>query len=161
MKKRLLTLAIGALAIPVLGGAAYAAAHSVSDTPSPQVVIAPANTASHSSRGHATTTSDDHGVDPTTSSTVDDNGHDGVGHVAGDDNGVDPTTSSTVDDNGHDGAGHDAGDDNGVDPTTSTTVDDSGHDGPGSGGGDDNSGKGSTTRGPGGGDDSGHSGSDG
>ena len=39
MKRRIVTTAFGMLAIPLLGGAAYAAALSVSDNPKPQVVI--------------------------------------------------------------------------------------------------------------------------
>jgi hypothetical protein len=39
MHKRLVSIALGALSIPALGFGAYAAAHAVSDTPAPQVII--------------------------------------------------------------------------------------------------------------------------
>jgi hypothetical protein len=112
MRKQLVTLGLGALAIPLLGGAAYAAAHSISTRPAPQVVV-PASPTTSGSRasGHDGT---DHGPGTTTSTTVDDRGHDPAGHDAGDDNGVDPTTSTTsttIDDRGEDPAGDHSGKD--------------------------------------------------
>lgn len=121
MHRRLATIAVGALSIPALGLAAYGAAHAVSDTPAPQVVI-PASF--HSSNG----ADDRTGHDPTTVAGNDEP----VGHDANDDHGVDPTTSTstprsvpvttqTTIHEANDGPGHDAGDDHGNDATTSTT----------------------------------------
>jgi hypothetical protein len=39
MRKRLVSIALGVLSVPALGLGAYAAAHAVSDTPAPQVII--------------------------------------------------------------------------------------------------------------------------
>jgi hypothetical protein len=164
MRTRRFSVALAALSIPLLAGSAFAVANSVSTTPGPQVII-PSRTSSntpttarHANRGPGNANSVG-----TTSTTADDNGHDGPGHDANDDRGHDGTTvTTTPDDRGDDGPGHDANDDRGHDGTTPTTVtttpDDHGHDGPGhdggddgSGhdGGDDNSGPGSGSSGPG------------
>ncbi|MDQ1393824.1 MAG: hypothetical protein QOF30_2801, partial [Acidimicrobiaceae bacterium] len=65
MKKRIVCLALGVLAIPTLGGVAYAAAHSVSDRPAPQVII-PASSNSSVGGGGAD--------DPATHDLADDHG---------------------------------------------------------------------------------------
>src|SRR3954454_1110373 len=88
MRKRPLTVALVAIPTLLIGGVAYAAAQSVSDSPDSQVII-PATTAPSSSvattRSHATTPStvDDHGGNrapgvtddtATSPSTIDDHG---------------------------------------------------------------------------------------
>src|SRR5262245_56825476 len=111
-------VAIGVLAVPLLGGATYAAATTVSDNPKPQIVI-PASS-SHSTGNTATRgVSDNRGDRGRTLTTTvqrasDDNP---ATHDAGDDHGPDnpattPATSAprTPDDNP---ATHDAGDDHG------------------------------------------------
>jgi hypothetical protein len=97
VKKRLVTIALGALSIPVLGGAAYAVSQSVDDRPTPKVVIPSASTQP------ATPAVDDHGGNrpPGVSD-------DGPQHDVGDDHGGNrpPGVSD-------DGPQHNVGDDHG------------------------------------------------
>jgi hypothetical protein len=120
MKKRLVTVVFTMLSIPALGGVAYAASQSVSDSPRPQVII-PAS-AAHSPGDNPATHDgrDDHGIDTATSTTVSPPGAPAK-HDVRDDNGVDAVTGTSVatDDNP---ATHDVGDDNGVDAVTGTSV---------------------------------------
>jgi hypothetical protein len=96
MLKRSVTAGLVALSIPLLGGAALAAAHSVSSTPPPAFV------------SHSSDQGDDHGTDTTlpsnaTTSTLDDHGNDDpANHDVDDDNGVDDPATHDVDDD-HDG----------------------------------------------------------
>jgi hypothetical protein len=109
MKKRIVSLALGVLAIPTLGSVAYAAAHSVSDRPAAQVIIPASSSSSLRAAGADDPATHDLGDDRggttipgTTGTTV-------VGHDVGDDHGgttIPGTTGTTV-------AGHDVGDDHG------------------------------------------------
>jgi hypothetical protein len=166
MNKRLITMALGVLSVPALGGLAYGAAHSVSDNPRPQVVI-PASTSRSADDPATHDVNDDHGVDVTTSTTnttvSDDNpathdvGDDGVDnpatHDVGDDDGG-RTTPTTVSNSGpgssnsgpgsvssgsgsDDPATHDVGDDHGGTSGSSSGSSGSGSSGSGSGGSDD------------------------
>jgi hypothetical protein len=150
--RRMLATGAALLAIPALGGAAYAAAHAVSDYPAPQRVI-PIDSRTHAADDSTATTDapgrepeagDDHVVDTgaTTSTTS-------ITHDANDDNGGATNVSD-------DGPNHDAGDDHGGTATTVTSAGDD-HSGSDSGSGSDNSGSNSGS----GSDDSGHHGADG
>ena len=131
MRRRFVTLALGALSIPALGLAAYGAAHAVSDTPAPQSVIPvsfPVHGGADDPAGHDV--NDDRGVDVTTSTTPVPatapattptpvhRGDDGPGHDVGDDHGNDGPGHDVGDDHGNDGPGHDVGDDHGGAATT-------------------------------------------
>jgi hypothetical protein len=148
--KRIVTLTVGVVAVPLLGVAAYAAAMAVSDRPDPEVVVPPVRTITHSMRHVGRTGS-------TTTTSGDDHGADGAGHDVGDDaaagddhRGPDPGPSSTtIADRSSGGPGPNQGP--GPTSTTSTTVDD--HHGGSSHGGSDASGSGpgdggGDTRGP-------------
>jgi hypothetical protein len=132
MQKRIATIVLGVLSIPALGGVAYAASHSVSDTPSPQVVIpasarSSVNGADDVTQGTTTanTSARDRGTDDTTRSTVATggtqatspaHGDDPATHDVGDDHGGANVTAVTTTPNtvaGDDGPNHDAGDDHG------------------------------------------------
>jgi hypothetical protein len=135
MKKRIATIAVGLLSVPVLGGIAYGAAHAVSATPAPQQIF-PVSSSKPAGADDPVNhdAGDDHGVDdPATHDVGDDHG--GVTTTTS----APSTTATTL---------HDAGDDHGVDdPATHDVGDD--HSGNGSGR-SDNSGRG---RGSGGGGD--------
>jgi hypothetical protein len=127
MQKRIAMIALGVLTIPALGGIAYAASHSVSDSPAPKVVIPASPRAAtvrsdepaghdagdNSGRGrgagdHATTSTT--ATPPTTAVRIAPRRNDDPAtHDVGDDHGG-TTATPTVSD---DGPGHDVGDDHG------------------------------------------------
>jgi hypothetical protein len=163
VQKRFVTLALGVLSIPMLGGVAYAAAHSISDRPSPQVVI-PASSrtsaggaddpASHEanhaqgtddSGNHLARTTATTAVNPPTRAS-----DDGPNHDVGDDHGGAATAGPTTT-----VAGHDVGDDHGGSSGSSSSG--SGSSGSGSSG-SGSSGSGSSGSGSSGSDDRGGSG---
>jgi hypothetical protein len=138
MRKRPLTIAILAAAVPLLGGVTYAAASSVSTHPSPEVVIPhqktddPANHDARDGRKGVTATTAARGAD------------DPANHDVGDDHGNDAATPGTTVTTTEDRSGRDGGDHGG-----STS-------GPSS-----NSGPGNTASGSDGGSGSGRHGGDG
>jgi hypothetical protein len=133
-------IALGMFSIPALGGVAYAASHSVSDSPTPEVVIPagakvapsvsddpgqPNTTRSTPTPASVVSTTPTRrgGDDPATHDVGDDRGGVTTGNTVTsiddttsntiDDHGGDDTTSNTIDDHGDDGATHDVGDDHG------------------------------------------------
>jgi hypothetical protein len=142
MNKRLATLAASVLVVPALGGVAFAAAHSVPDSPAPQVVIPASDDTATSGAETETETehapeverADDRGTgDAATHDAGDDRDATGTddpaGHDAGDDIGDDHGGLTPGSD---DSATHDAGDDSGTTSTASgstvtSTSDDGGH----------------------------------
>lgn len=129
MQKRFVTIALGVLAIPVLGSIAYAAAHSVSDRPSPQVIIPASSNSSVAQVNHVAGSDDPANHETANSIAQRGAGADRGGQPAG--GTVTPTTGGT-----DDGVGHDIGDDHGgqATPGTVTTIGGDDHGGgPGSG----------------------------
>lgn len=118
MRRRFVTLALGALSIPALGLAAYGAAQAVSDTPAPQTVIPvsfPVHGGANDLPGHDA--NDDRGVDTTTSTTLRPKAPVTAPATTSTTPST-PTTPTTIR-HGDDGPGHDVGDDHGgTAPTT-------------------------------------------
>jgi hypothetical protein len=127
MQKRLVTLALGVLSIPALGMAAYVVAHSVSDSPSPQVVL-PASSQLSADGGNGPANAngvrraDDPAAHDGTSTSLgsQDNGEGSQPRAARD------STSTTLG-HGNDGPGHDAQLGQGVAPPPGTTGGGAGH----------------------------------
>ena|SRR5438445_10637107 len=105
MRKRVVTIAVAALAIPAIGSIAYGAGRSVSDHPAPQVVI-PAS--SSSTTGGYDPTYHLSGADERPNHEADDLGDAHDDRLAG----AIPATTTTTS-RGDDGLHHDAGDDHG------------------------------------------------
>jgi hypothetical protein len=114
MHKRLVAVALEAVVIPALGLAAYGIAHSVSDSPKPQVILPAVSSATTAAPRRA---GNDGGIHTSTTQTTPGR-HEQVihspaaatkaGHHPGDDHGVDTPTVQSAPDN-------DAGDDHGAD----------------------------------------------
>ena len=121
MKKRLFTVALGMLSIPAMGGVAYAAVHSVPESPKPQMVI-PASPISTGGSPATHDVGDDRRVAPAASTTAAPR-DDPASHEVGDDRKVAPVTGTKAgsDDNP---ATHEVGDDRSVAPDRDEGVSD-------------------------------------
>jgi hypothetical protein len=105
MRKRLVAVALEALAIPALGVAAYGITHSVSDSPEPQVVL-PASSSTTTAGPHRAANDGEIHTSSTPAPMP--------GHNAGE-HGVETPAAGTL-------PGHDAGDDHGADMSSTATA---------------------------------------
>ena len=94
MKKRLFTIALGVSSIPAMGGVAYAAVHSVPESPNPQMVI-PASPISAGSNPATHDVGDDRRLAPAASTTAAPRDNP-AGHDLRDDRKVAPVTATKV-----------------------------------------------------------------
>jgi hypothetical protein len=153
LSRRILSVGLAVASLPVLGSFAYAAAHSVSDTPAPQRIFpASSDNTSPADNPANLAPSNVHGDDRGAVTSTHDVGDDRGGRAVP----VSPATATPPPTTrvSNSGPGNATVTTRAPSPTTSTTVDD--HGGDGVSGGGDNSGSGSGSgsgRGGGGADD--------